>query len=298
MLAVFERVGIGLTGRIIAGAFGEASLEMVSFSNQASSGGEGVPDAEIRSSLRYLIETKTTPNSVNVEQLRRHLTRLDGRYGDERLLVVTPDPEEPGAIEALGEPRIVWIGFGLLVQAIEEVILDPQEFASEQQRFLLRELVSFFDSEGLLSADDTVIVAARVAYPEYLEISAYVCQPNRSIRDVSYLGFYTGKSVKPEIARIRGRFAAVLMTPKDADRLARSSDPVEQRLSEVIRWRLNRHPEHLGQAFDVFILSGPTDEDTLFLGAPVKHTDRGAWTQGQRYASVNRLQKAETTADL
>ena len=298
MLAVFERLGLGLTERILAAATEDPSLGLASFSDQPSSGGAGVPDGEIRASFRYLIEIKTIPNAVSVEQLRRHLHRLNGTYADERLLVITPDPEEPVRLGRVDDPRVVWIGFGLLAQAIEGVIQDPSELASEQQRFLLRELVSYFESEGVLTVDDTVVVAARVAYPEYLEMSAYACQPNRSIRNVSRMAFYTHKQVMPEIAEVYRRFTDVLFVSEEARRLKARRDPLEKRLSAVIRRRLTTRPAQLGGRFDVYILSGATDPDTLILESPIQHVARGAWTQGQRYTSVERLKKAKTTADL
>jgi len=298
MLAVFERVGLGLTERIFAAATEDSSLGLASFSNQPSSGGAGMPDGEIRASFRYLIETKTTPSAISVDQLRRHLRRLDGTYADERLFVITPDPEEPVRIGRVGDPRVTWIGFGLLAQAIEGVIQDPGELASEQQRFLLRELVSYFESEGLLTVDDTVVVAARIAYPEYLEMSAYACQPNRSIRNVSRMGFYNHKQVMPEIAEVYRSFTDVLFLPGEARRLKAKKDPLEKRLAEVIRRRLVTRPAQLGGRFDVYILSGATDPDTLILESPIQHTSPNAWTQSQRYTSVERLKKAKTTADL
>ena len=48
LLAVLERVGLDITERIVAGATGEASLELVTFANQPSRGSAGIPDGEIR----------------------------------------------------------------------------------------------------------------------------------------------------------------------------------------------------------------------------------------------------------
>ena len=298
MLAVFERVGLGLTERIIAAAAEDSALALASFTSQPSSGGAGVPDGEIKSSFRYLIETKTAANALSTDQLLRHLRRLNGSYSDERLLVITPDPEPPVPIGRIDDPRVVWIGFGLLAQAIDGVVQDPSELASEQQRFLLRELIAYFESEGLLTVDDTIVVAARTAYPEYIGMSAYVCQPNRPIRGVSHFGFYTGKRIKPEIAKVHGRCTEVRFVPEEARRFAAKRGLVDKRVGEVIRWRLKRRPDQLGEAFDVYILSAPTHPDTVVLDAPIEHTARGAWTQGQRYTSVERLKEAKTTADL
>lgn len=40
---------------------------------------------------------------------------------------------------------------------------DPTRVVGEQSRFLLNELVALYEADGLLTNDDTVVVAARVA---------------------------------------------------------------------------------------------------------------------------------------
>ena len=42
---------------------------------------------------------------------------------------------------------------------------------------------------------DAVIVAARDAWPEYQEHHAYVCQPQRSFRAATHMGFYFGGAI-------------------------------------------------------------------------------------------------------
>jgi len=45
---------------------------------------------------------------------------------------------------------------------------------------------------------DVVVVAARLAWPEYLKLHAYVCQPNRAFQQVKYRAFYSeGRSRQP-----------------------------------------------------------------------------------------------------
>lgn len=60
------------------------------------------------------------------------------------------------------------------------VIRNSDRIVREQARFLLSELVALCESDGLLSFDDTVVVAAREAWPEYLRRGVYVCQANRA----------------------------------------------------------------------------------------------------------------------
>jgi hypothetical protein len=72
-------------------------------------------------------------------------------------------------------------------------IEDPARLLGERTRFLLAELVALYGTDGLLTTDDTVVVAARRAWPDYQQFSAYVCQPNRTFRDgLTHLGFYAG----------------------------------------------------------------------------------------------------------
>ena len=301
MLAVFKRVGLDITERVLANALGDTALNLVSFANQPSAGGSGVPDAEIKARFRYLIETKIATNQYNSakpdSQLRRHLSRLNGSHGDEKLLVITPDPEEPPGIEAMSDERVAWIGFTLLAQGIEEVLADPSEPASEQERFLLRELVAFFEAERLLGTEDTVIVAGRFAYPEYLAISAYVCQANRSIRSVSRFGFYTNKAIKPELPRVEGYFREVLMTEEAAAQFETGDTPMGSRVADVIKSRLS-DGRHQDPTNDIYLLSSPGEDATVVLPEAVRHEGRGAWVQGQRYASLEQLRAASTTNEL
>ena len=162
-------------------------------------------------------------------------------------------------IRSLDDRRVVWISFAVLSQAIDLLLVDPTEPASEQQRFLLRELVSFFEAEGLLQMDGTVIVAASRGYPNYLSSPAYVCQPKRSIRPVTHLGFYTQKQIKPQIAKVQKRYSEVLFTEAEASARTSSDDDLGERLAEVIRWLLVHEPEVEGSFHDVFLLSGPPE---------------------------------------
>lgn len=300
MLAVFQRVGIDITEQILAKAIEESALGLVTFASQPSAGSVGVPDAELKASFHYLIETKVVPNTYQSQnpnaQLTRHLARLTGGHADEKLLVVTPDAEEPPGIATMSDSRVIWTSFALIAQAIEEVVTDPSEPASEQQRFLLRELATFLDAEGLVGVDDTVVVAGRSAYPEYLRTSAYICQPNRSIRRVTYLAFYKEKRIWPEVARVLNHYSEVTMTEEEASRFESSGNPVEVRLAEVIRSRVKGGSQSLLN--DIYLLSSPDDERTIVLDEPVRHTGRGAWTQSQRYTNVDQLRKAATTLDL
>jgi hypothetical protein len=63
MLAVFERIDLSLLETILAAAAGEASLQMVSFTNQPP-GRRSVPDARISARFAYWFEVKIVRSAL------------------------------------------------------------------------------------------------------------------------------------------------------------------------------------------------------------------------------------------
>ena len=58
--------------------------------------------------------------------------------------------------------------------------------------------------EGLVDNDDVVIVAARIAYLEYLDLCAYICQAGRAFRTgLTHMGFYANAAIQVHIPLIR-----------------------------------------------------------------------------------------------
>src|SRR6266511_6139551 len=111
MLAVFERIDLSLLETILAASAGESSLQMVTFTTQPSSKGRSVPDVRISARFAYWFEVKTARNALGARQLAEHLANLGDEGGAERLFVITPDAEQPDAIAAVGDPRVVWFNF-------------------------------------------------------------------------------------------------------------------------------------------------------------------------------------------
>jgi len=302
LLAVLEHVGVDLTERLLSMALGESSIGLVSYLDQPSRGGEGVPDGEIRGRFRYLFETKTVIGQFrtqsHVDQLRRHLERLDGSHGDERLLVLTPDAEAPELVVSL-DPRVSWLSFRGIADAIAVLLDDPDEPAGERQRYLLRQLVALFTQEGLLDTDDTLVVAARQAYPTYLATGGYICQANRTFRNVPYFGFYTERAIQPEVARQIEYYPDITLSSARAAALATDDGhPHGIQLSRMIVHHLENGLAQEGDARGAMVLTGHDDPATIRLDRPVQHVGPGGWTQGQRYVRLDLLRKADTTEDL
>ncbi|MGH3005445.1 MAG: hypothetical protein ACRDOS_05990 [Gaiellaceae bacterium] len=147
---------------------------------------------------------------------------------------------------------------------------------------------------------DTVVVAARIAYQEYLETGSYVCQAGRRFRDdIEYLGFYKDKAIQPEVPVIRHRRDSVTFSRDKASSLRASGDESDAIIAGLIDENLDSGRRAEGDSHQVFLLSSPGDEMTLVLPQEIPHAKKGAWTQGQRYTSSEALRRgAATTEEL
>ena len=283
ILAVLERIDFGLVERLLGAASGDSTLSIMLFVNQ-SRGPSSIPDGEITASCRYLFEVKTTLGAVRAPQLVNHLRALNGKHRDERLFVISPDAEEPAALTTVHDPRLTWFSFSMLAQAIDALLSDQRELIAEQTRFLLRELQALFEQDGLLRHNDTVVVAARFAWPEYLERHAYICQPNRSFqKGLRRVAFYTEGAIQrfvPEILAIEDN---VTLDRETEIQLSSSADPARRLIGEIVRQQLDTQSPRVGLPHQIFALTAPDDERTLKLEAPIRNSGSTPWTQGQRY---------------
>lgn len=124
ILAVFERISFALVERILQILSEETNLSLLEIKNQIKSGKQGsVPDGAIQASFTYLIETKVVQNSLHKDQLTAHLNYLNSldNIAFKRLLVLTPDYQEPDVIKQLNSDLVVWASFNDLYSAIAEI---------------------------------------------------------------------------------------------------------------------------------------------------------------------------------
>ncbi len=299
MIAVFERLDLSTLERILEVATEESSLQLVAFDIVRPEGPGTVPDARIAASFKYLFEVKTAYDALRADQIEGHVEKLDGSHVDERLFVVTPDPEEPALITTLGDERVRWMSFSTLNDAINEAL--RSETVADEERFLLRELQTLVSQEGLLGREDSVVVAARSAYDFYLRHSAYVCQSGRAFRrGLSRMGFYRSRKIESHIPTILLIRDAVPFTSEEVNRLRGTGDVFDARIADLIQAALTAAERVEGQNYQVFLLSSPESEQTCRLPQPITHEGPGvAWTMGQRYAHFDRLRTGpQTTAEL
>lgn len=296
VLAVLRSLSLSRIERLLGALLGRSEFELVRFENQVAKNGEGVPDAEIASSCRILVETKRRVNAVDLEQLRRHLRKLRAASETARvLLVLTPDQRAPVGVAELEDDLLTWASFSMFDQAIDELLADKREVISERESFLLRELQTMFLEEGLIgSAKDVLVVPARDAWPEYQIFHAYVCQPNRAFQPVRQMAFYCDGQIQAVVPSIVNIWQSV--------RFERGKEAGW--LGDLIDRLLDRGPRTEGFSYKVVRLSEPDDVNTLRLRAPIANdleSDGGrsiAFTQNQRYVSLEKLKTATYTSQL
>ncbi len=140
------------------------------------------------------------------------------------------------------------------------------------------------------------VVAATVAYGEYLSHGAYVCQPNRYFRpSTTHFAFYSDRQIQPHVAEIEEIFKDVVFTSEEAASWTASQDRSGQRLGVVIASFLAAGLREHGERYDVILLSQENEASTLQLTSPVINDLKNsqgravAFTQGQRYVDLEVL---------
>lgn len=299
VIAVLRSLALTRTDRLLQALIGDNTKDLFRFQNQPQGEAGSIPDARISADFRIDLETKTSRGCVCSDQVKNHLNGLgmDSR-SNKWLILLTPDHEEPKELREFQKQQIIWRSFSDLDSAIEELLKDPQEVISEREAFLLRELQLMFQAEKLLEpAYDVLVVPARSAWPEYHEYHAYICQPNRTFQDVKYLAFYADGEIKRYIPKIRAVADDVIMDPSRID---------DDEFRKVVRDILKNGAREFGVSNKILLLSAPDSEDTVRLEDNIRNDLRTqkssgrivAFTQNQRYVSMDELKKAKTTTGL
>jgi hypothetical protein len=298
ILAVLQNLSLNRLERILGALMGETSFQLVKFTNQDASGSSGIPDATISASVDILIEAKIVRDALNKDQIDRHLENLNNRksgFKSSFLLVLTPDEYPPLIMERYNDEPVVWKSFMQVNQAIDEILEDSSEVISEREIFLLRELQIMFEKEDLLkSPHNTVIVAAKNAWPEYQKFGAYICQPNRSFRKVERIGFYSSGQIQPYFPEI--------LAVQDEVTLEANSKNLE--LQEIMNTLIESGARNLGDQYKIFKLSPMDSERTEKLKNPIindqtSKTGKGtAYTMGQRYVNLSSLIGVSKTSEI
>lgn len=294
LLAVLRSLSLTRIDRILGALMEQSEFELIRFQNQVKKLGS-VPDALIESNTRILIETKIKQNTVRLHQLRQHLSHLRASDGRGYLILLTSDGSTPSAVEKLKDKRLIWTTFAALHQAIDELLNDAHEVVSEREAFLLREFQSMLVDERLVpSLKEVVVVAARHAWPEYKKYSAYVCQQGRTFQQIQRIAFYSHGVIHELVPQVLSRKDDVVFSK----RVNRGQ------LDNLVCRMLADSTRDEGKLYQVFLLSSPEDNRTEQLEKQIvnnlesKSGRPQAFTQGQRYASLESLRNARRTSEL
>lgn len=143
----------------------------------------------------------------------------------------------------------------------------------EAEKWLVNvERISTVQATRPLPQRDTVIVAAKNAWPLYQALGAYACQAGRSFQSVRYLAFYADREIKPEVAMIRRRLDNVDWTDAEAKRLLASSAADDHRLARIITQ--SRARGWIEGRYQVFELTNSGEVGHLTLPGPIPHLAR------------------------
>ncbi len=325
ILAVFERISFSLVERILQILCGEPNLPLLEIKNQIKSRkADSVPDGAVQASFAYWIETKVVQNAIGLDhlledgrsvnrQLKAHLDALKGLKNAEKkkLLVLTPDYEEPQAIASLNSDLVVWASFNDLYSAIAEITATDESWLtssfslpSEQERFLLRELVQMLLAEGLINSgksDAVLIVPARQAIFDYREFSVYVCQSNRSFQPVEHIGFYHNGMIDRHIAKVIGQPIEEVNLTLEAIEDSELDTEIKEKLRLIVNKMKDSKSLRYEDTLKVFFLSPPDSPDTIKLIQDIKNDLRNqagrpfAFVQGQLYVALSALQRNQST---
>ncbi len=300
LIEVLRNLPVNVVERFLSFFDESQSTNFFTFENQVTSKtSRTVPDAVISSNFNLIFETKVVREAINEAQLKGHIELAKINNG--KLIYLTPDTERPALLKEdkqdnKQEDKIGWKSFHDLNTFIDELMRSEDLILSERDQFLLKNLQIFFAETGLLPVkDEVVIVAAKIAWPAYEAHGVYVCQAGRSFKKVDYLGFYADGEIKSKIAKIK--------SAEDVSFPEKREDLPEDTPNAVKSW-LDAHPWGYGRTLKVFILSKNTEADTQDLLGSITNdlkNDQGrsyAYTQGQRYTSLEKLKNAKSTNDL
>lgn len=218
IISAFRCLSLGLLEQILQGLMGDYALILARFENQPREEA-GIPDALLHASFSYWIETKTSVRALRTDPLERYLETVErNRHADDsRLLVLTPDPDNPPVINELqkSHPSLYWSSFANLVTTISNVLDDPPTLPTDREVFLLKELVTFLEREGLTGAneDDVLLVAAnRFALDDYHKYSAYICPSQRTFRQVKRMAFYCKGVIDRHIPEVKETIESITLS--------------------------------------------------------------------------------------
>ena len=154
--------------------------------------------------------------------------------------------------------------------------------------------------------DRVVIIPARKAIIDYARYSCYICQPRRTFKISSHLGFYYQNKIDKTIPAILGYIDEIILKNLNANSEITNTIAKEETFQRLIKLKddLQKQRDYrLDEDQKVVILTEPNDERTTVLSDDIRNdktSESGrivAFTQNQRYVSLEKLKTASTTTE-
>lgn len=152
---------------------------------------------------------------------------------------------------------------------------------------------------SLRETKEVVVIPARLALHDYEDFHAYICQAARTFQQVKYLAFYAKNQIFPIVPRIRESHDDVVFER------GRYSGRLGELVAKVMNAKQNEPTRALGGAIQkVLLLSAPDAPETVKLQHAImndmvsRNGQRTAFTQNQRYVSLEALRRAKKTSEL
>lgn len=315
ILSVFEQISFKLVEQLLQALLQEPEKQILTFHGQQRAP-DAAPAGRIRASFSYWIEAKTVPRAIRVEQIRAHLSALDAepQVETQRLILLTPDIRKPNVVSYIQDERLVWASFEDLAAIIREALdlneswlTSDRQIPSKHERELLRRLVHFLLSEGLIGRSNrqVLVVAARMALAEYQKYSAYLCQPAQPFQDCTHMAFYANGCIDHRLPAIQATIASVVLSENEVQARSDLDEQTRQRLLVLVKQLREAASSRLGHEQKVILLSPLNSPDTVLLANDIQNdlfSETGRlvpFTQSHRYLPLSSLQASpKTTSQL
>jgi hypothetical protein len=301
ILTMFKGLSFPLMEQILQTLIDEPNIPLLTIEPQPNLEGAR-PDGIIRASFCYLIETKIIHNAITEKQIQRHLIALenDQNVNLKRLLILTPDYEEPVILKQIKDKdkRIIWTNFEALANSIRKALFFQDEWPpsgrpipNEREREYLNGFVQYLVKENLIgnTEEQVIVVAARIALEEYQRMNVYMCQPNRTFQQSSYIAFYNNNRIYKYIPCIDKRIDNIIFSEEAIYANADLEEKYRERLIDILGKMEYYRKERINNENKIFLLTAPEDERTLKLDYDIENDIRAesgrkvAFVQGQRY---------------
>lgn len=148
--------------------------------------------------------------------------------------------------------------------------------------------------------DVVVIAATTETIDMYERVAAYVCGNDRSIAQVTHVGFYLNKQIEPYFPRVEERIVPARWNLEEVKRLSLSDAPADRDLAKVMGYCLKNGWEP-GAQVQVFLLSPKKASSTTKCQGPIIHEKSGrgsAFVKNPRYFAHSALVAADNTTHL